>query len=159
MERKPVSRWLVFLFSCWNASVSAVLSICKTKAPTLADCPSLTTRVGMYSLGPEPCWSHERHLRFCLYYASQECWVSRHRRAHMDSLLLLNSFHICFYIMWAQAVLGLSLPLSFFLSFFLHNRFVDHSKMHATQCWYHHSCASLVTTSLYLYFSVRFIWL
>lgn len=116
MQRGSLWPGLVFLFSCWNASVSAVLSICKTKAPTLTDCPP-TTQVGMCSLGPEPCLSHERHLRFCLYYASQECWVSRHRRAHTDSLLLLNSFHICFYIMWAQAVLRLSLPLSFFFFF------------------------------------------
>lgn len=158
MQRGSLWPGLVFLFSCWNASVSAVLSICKTKAPTLADCPP-TTQVGMCSLGPEPCLSHERHLRFCLYYASQECWVSRHRRAHMDSLLLLNSFHICFYIIWAQAVLRLSLPLSFFFFFFLHNPFVDHFKVHATRCWYHCSCASLVTPSLYPYFSVRLIWL
>lgn len=156
-----MSRWLVFLFSCWNASISAVPSRCKTAspaltdAPTPADCPSLTTWVGMCSLGPEPCWSHERHLRFCLYYASLECWVSRHRRAHAESLLLLNWFHSCSYIMWAQAVRGLSLP---FLSF-LHNRFVDHFKVCTTQCWYRQSCASLVSTSLYPYVSVRLIWL
>lgn len=42
--------------------------------------------------------------------------------------------------------------------FFLPNRFVDHFKVHTTQCWYHHSYASLVTTSQYLYFSVGLIW-